>query len=120
MLTQYEVPAYLADELPEIEPEIKSVSAPVNIFKTIQCLANYTRCKVMQHDLKAAKKCFAIAENIYSQGNTLVKNAIENVFVYSFSSLMNIGSKEEKRQLHAIVPLTLYTAYVKQVLKPGI
>jgi len=120
MINQYEVPAYLVDELPEMEQELKSFSSTLNIFKTLQCLANYTKTKVIQHDLKAVKNSLTIAENIYVKGNSMVKNAMENVFVYSFSSLMNCGNNDEKRQLQAIMPGCLYTAYVQQVLKPGI
>lgn len=120
MINQYEVAAYLVDELPEIKEDLKSISPTLNIFKSVQCLSNYTRSKVMQHDLRVVKKCFAIAENIYSRGNDLVRDAIENVFVYSFSSLLNLGSKDEKRELQALMPLYLHTAYVQQVLKSGI
>lgn len=120
MLNQYEVPAYLAEKIPGMEQELKTVSPTLNIFKTIQCLASYTRKKVTQHDFTAVKKCFAIAEDVYMEGNTQVKNAIENIFVFSFSSILNLGSNEEKRQLQALMPLHLHTAYIKQVLKPGI
>ncbi len=118
MLSQNQIPEYIVNELPEIKQELESVAATLNILKIIKCPANYTRIKVMQHDLKAVKKCFAVADNIYSEGNTIAKNAIENVFVCSCSSFMNIGTKSEKRELHALVPLCLYTAYVRQVLKP--
>ena len=120
MLNQYEVPAYLADRIPAIVPDLKTISPTLNIFKTIQCLANYTREKVTQHDFKSVKKCFAIAEDVYMKGNSQVKNAIENIFVYSFSSLLNLGSNDEKRQLQAVMPLHLHTAYVQQILKSGI
>lgn len=119
MINQYEVPAYLEDELPEIKEELRKIHPTLSIFKTIQCLADYTRRKVSQHDLKTVKKCFAIADNIYSKGNRIVKNAIENVFVYSFSSLMSVCSKDVKRQLQSIMPLYLHTAYVQQILKSG-
>ena len=49
----------------------------------------------------------------------IVKNAIENIFVYSFSLIMNMGDKL-KRQLHALCPMYLYTAYVQQLQKSGI
>lgn len=120
MLNQYEVPFYLVDKLPEIEQELKSISVTSNVFEIIKWLANYTRHKVMQHDPKSVKKCFTIADNIYSQGNMSVKNAIENVFVCSISSVLNLGTRCEKRELHALVPLYLYTAYMQQVLKPAI
>jgi hypothetical protein len=120
MINQYEVPALLVDELPEIENDLKSFSPTLNIFKSIQCLANYTRAKLLQHDLKAVKQCFAVADEVYVKGNAMVKNAIENVFVFSFSSLMNLCDNDERKQVQAIMPLDLHTAYVQQVLKQGI
>ena len=119
MINQYEAATYLLDELPEIKQDLKSISPTLNIFKTIQCLTDYTRVKVMQHNLRVVKKCFAIADNIYATGNALVKDAIENVFVYSFSALLNLGSRAEKRALQALMPICLHTVYVQQILKSG-
>jgi hypothetical protein len=120
MINQYEVPAYLVDELPEIAKDLKAFSPTLNIFKSIQCLANYTRSKLLQHDLKAMKKCFAVADEVYVNGNALVKTAIENVFVHSLSSLMNLCANEERKQVQAVMPLHLHTAYVQQILKSEI
>ena len=120
MINQYEVASYLVGELPEIKGELKRISPTLNIFKSIQCLADYTRSKVEQHDLGIVKKCFAIAENINSMGNASVKDAIENIFVFSFSTLLNSGDKAENKSLQAIVPICLHKAYVQQVLKSGI
>ena len=120
MINEYEVPGYLAKKLEGIDDDLRSVSPTLTIFKTIQCLANYTKSKVKQHDFKAVKKCFTVAENIYINGNELVKNAIENVLVFSFSSLLNMGDNEDKKQLQALMPLCLHTTYVNQVLKSGI
>ena len=120
MINQYEVPAYLVDEFPELKEELKSISPTLNIFKSIQCFSDYTKRKVLQHDLQVVKRCFAIAEKIYSNGNTIVRDAIENLFVYSFSSLLNLGGKDEKRELQGLMPLCLHAAYVQQILRSGI
>lgn len=120
MINQFEVPAYLADELPEIREELKSVLPTFSVIKSIQCLSDYTRRKVMQHNLRLVRKCFAVAETMYVNGNTMVRDAIENVFIYSFSSILNMNSKEENRKIQALIPLCLHTAYVQQILKSGI
>lgn len=117
-MNQFEVSACLVDRLPEIKTAIKNTYPTLNVFKSIQCLVNYTKQKLVQHDIPAVKNCLNVAEYIYSRGNKPVKNAIENVFIYSFSSLLNMGSSDERRQLQSIMPLHLYTAYVQQVLKP--
>lgn len=120
MINQYEVPAYLVDELPEMKEELRKASPTLNIFKSIQCLADYTKNKVVSHDLLMVKKCFSLAEELYSRGNTIVKNAIENVVVFAFSSLMYVCSEEERNKLQSMMPLCLHTAYIQQVLKSGI
>ena len=71
----------------------------------------------MQHDMHKVKRCFAVAEDIYAKGDALVRDVIENVFVFSFSSLLNSCSKDEKIQVQGLMPLNLHTAYVQKVLK---
>lgn len=120
MINQYEVPAYLVDELPEIKQELESISPSYNIIKSIHCLVKFTRKKVIQHNFRVVKKCFLIAENFHCNGNRIVKDTIENVFIYSFSSILNLCNNEEKIKLQSLMPLSLYTAYVQQILKSGI
>lgn len=119
-MNQYEVPAYLIDNMPEIDEELKQITPLFNIINSIQCLTNFTRKKIIQHNLKDVKKCFAVVENIYSNGNILVKDAIENIFIYSFTSLLNAGNKEEVIQIQAMMPLCLHSAYIRQIYKSGI
>ncbi len=120
MINQYEVPVCLIKELPEIEKDLKNVYPSLNVFKSLQCFANFTRDKVVAHDFKIVKKCFSIIDNIYIQGDTAVKNAIENVFVFSLSFIMLGCTKQERGHLQSIMPLSLHTAYVNQILKSGI
>ena len=117
MINQYEVPAYLVDELPEIENIFKTTMPTLNIFKTIQCLVTYTKNCVRLHDMNAVKKAMDIAENIYMKGNKTVKDAIENVFVYSFTSIFCMCERKEQAELHTIMPLHLYSAYVLQIYR---
>lgn len=120
MITQYEVPVCLIEELPEIEKDLKLIYPSINVFKRIQCFANFTRNKVVVHDFKVVKKCFSTIENIYIKGDIAVKDAIKNVFVYSLSLIMQGCNRKERKQIHSMMPLTLYTAFFNQVLKSGI
>ncbi len=120
MINQYEVSSYIEDELPEIKKELKEIDPTLNVFKSVQCLTDYTIRKAKQHDFRAVKKSFATAEKIYSKGNTEVKTAMENVFVYSFSRLLVLCSRYEKKYLQAIMPLCLHTAYVQQIYRSGL
>ena len=120
MITQYEVPICLIKELPEIETNLKRNYNTLNVFKSLQCFANFTRNKVVEHDFTVVKKCFSTIDNIYRKGDTAVKDAIENVYVFSLSFIMQGCNREERRHLHSIMPMTLYTSYVNQVLKSGV
>ena len=113
MINQYEVTACIVDEIPEIREEIIEASPKLNVFNSIQCLTNYTKSQIQKHDFRKVKKCFSLAEKIYDKGNTLVKIAIENVFVFSFSSLMFSCSREERNKLLAIMPITTGLAIMR-------
>jgi hypothetical protein len=66
-----------------------------------------------------AKRCFEIAENIYSKGDKAVRDTIENVFIYSLPSLLNLCNEDEEREIEKLIP-SLHTAYVQQVFRSGI
>ncbi len=116
MITQFDVSTCLVEQLPEIRTNLNYSYPTLNIFKTIRCLVDHTRSKMEQHDMQGVKNCLDTAEYIYSRGNKPVKNIIENIFVYSFSSLFNMGSSDEKRELQNLMPLHLYCAYVKRLI----
>lgn len=120
MLNQYEVPAYLLEEMPEIINEFKYIYPSLSIYKVVYCLANYTSRKVMQHDFEAVQKCFRVAEEIYCQGNLTVKKAIEKVYVYSFPSLIHICNRDEQIEFQSIMPSNLYRAYKQHLIRFGI
>jgi hypothetical protein len=119
MINQYEMPFYLVKELPEIETELKETTTALNVFKTAQCLVHYTKEKIKAHDMNTVKRVMNAAEKIYMEGNNAVKNALENVFVFSFTSFICMCDREEKNTLQAIMPLHLYSAYILQVYRSG-
>src|SRR4249919_1695130 len=114
MINQYEVPSIIADELPELKPELKYLPTLGNIFKAMQILADYTNKMVVLGKFKNVKKCMAVADKIYERGNMVIKNAVENVFIFSFSSVMDNSNRDERKSLQALMPLSLHTLYVQQ------
>lgn len=110
MINQYEVAACLQDELPEVS------SPGLDIVANIQGLTDYARSKASLMDLKEVRRCMVFAEKMYSKGNRYVRDVIENVFVFSFSTLL-LCDKRRKMQLQALIPLSLYSLYVQQVLR---
>lgn len=89
------------------------------IFATIQTLTHQAKQFAIQHDLAGLKKCMARVQEIYTSGNATVKNAVENIFVFAFSSILPHCNQAEWRLVQSCMPAELYTLYVRQVTKAG-
>ncbi|GGH73954.1 hypothetical protein HNQ91_003764 [Filimonas zeae] len=118
-MNQYEVPALIADSIPELETAMKEQTATFNINSVLHTLAAYTQKMCAAHNLPAIQQCMKLADKLYTKGNTAVQNAVINVFVYSFSVFRITCHKMEWKQLQPRIPVTLYSVYVQQVLKSG-
>ena len=54
---------------------------------------------------------------LYEKGDSLVRNAVENIFIYSFSTLMCNCNIVEWRMVQSFMPSDLYAIFIEQVLK---
>ncbi len=117
MITQYEVSSLLKEELPTIAGDQYPARFTMDIYKSVQCFSDYTKHAVLDHNLQLAKKCFALAGKIYRNGDNMVKNVIENTFVFSFTSFMPKDRIETDPSVY--YSCCLYTAYMKQVMGSG-
>lgn len=119
-MNQYEAAAQIADEIPEIQKDI--VRAPVfgSAYLSVKVLAGYTYRMLQDHQLRQVQRCMVLAEKIYNKGNQLVKTAIENVFIFSFSTLKLSCTKQEWLEIQTKMPAVLFSLYIQQVMKPGI
>ena len=114
MITQYEVPSLLREELPQLAGKIQPTNVMIDVYKSVNYFTNYAKEAVRDHHFNLAKKCFILAEKLYRNGDNIVRMAIENIFVYSFSSFMPID-RIEKLILQSIIPASLNAVYLKQV-----
>ncbi len=117
MLTPFEVPAYIAGQLPQLNHDICRPGTPLTAYQSVQVLTDFTKRMALEHDFKMVGKCMGLMGRLYDKGNTVVRNAVENVFIFSFSSLMCTCNIVEWRIMQSYMPGDLYTLYVRQVLK---
>jgi hypothetical protein len=115
MIDQQELPELIEQEIPELSTELCDKEKCNNAYRTLHILRDYTRKQVNSGDMSAVKRCFRLADKIYTKGNEAVKNAVENVYVYSFSHFL-FHDDDRRKLFMRIVPLSLYTLYVKQML----
>ena len=71
-------------ETRELDPESNT------IYKTLYSFADLTKQLISKGNLKEVKHCFWVAEKILLYGNNHIKNAVENVYVYSVSSMLDV------------------------------
>jgi len=114
MIEQKDLPAFIEQSIPELSGICENAHCK-NPYDIARQMIRYTADHFTSRDITGAKKCLALAEHLYSSGSKVIKNAIENVYVYSFSH--SLFHEEEKRQnLLSILPSSLYTVYKQQML----
>src|ERR1700744_2452508 len=117
MLNQQEVPAFIAGKLPQVKSDLSRNGVNLTAYQSIQVLTDYTKRMALEHNFRMVQKCMALVQHIYEKGNTLVKNAVENIFVFSFSTMLSRCNIVEWRIVQSYMPSDLYSLYVRQVLK---
>ncbi|MBY8961515.1 hypothetical protein KJK34_02000 [Flavobacterium sp. D11R37] len=80
-------------------------------------LAEITKHCLRQKKISRINKCFAIAEKHLTEGNTAIKNAISNIFLFSVSTFIEIQHQYKVTQL---LPENLLAEYHKQINTSGI
>ncbi len=89
------------------------------VFSAIQELTDQAKRLAFQHDFPGLKNCMNRVQTIYRSGNAAVKNAVENIFIFAFSSILPRCNQVEWRLVQSCMPTELYSIYVRQVTKAG-
>ncbi len=89
------------------------------IFGAIQELTDQAKRLAIDHDFAGLKNCMSLVQHIYKSGNAAVKNAVENIFIFAFSSILPRCNQVEWRLVQSCMPAELYTLYVRQVTIAG-
>lgn len=118
MNTQQNLAGEIERSIPALHNALHTPECEKNIYKQVGVLAHYVAEKAVDEDLAEVKQTLYLADDLYEKGTSSVRCAIENVLVYSFSAmLMNAG--QNRRKLMAIIPIMLFTLYMKQVIQRG-
>jgi hypothetical protein len=95
-------------------PYIKS------IYVSVQRLADITKKSILHRNFKRAERCFGIADRLMRTGSAQVKNAVENVFVYSVTIwLDSIIRRDDRDRVLRLMPASLKAEYVHQINTTG-
>lgn len=115
-----EVGDEITSNIPELKKQISRANGFKNSYALIRVIAKYTQKMVDQHRGESVDACLKLVGRCYSQGDATVKNAIENVFVFSLDSILFSYTAIERKKALNKIPTSLYTAYLKQVYASGV
>lgn len=115
MITQYEVHSLLKKEIPELMLKAYPSNVSLEIYFSINSFTDFTKHALENHHFHTAKKCFELAENLYVNGDGIVRFLIVNNFVYSFST-RKLHNHTEEIMMKSVIPSKLYAVYKKQLM----
>lgn len=118
MISQFEVSGLLRREIPSLANHYCPSKPSLEVYAFMNYFSDYTREAVEHHEMGTARKCFLLADRLFRNGDRMVRTLIENVFVYSFSSMFEC-EKEERANIRTLIPVGLYAVYIKQVNRTG-
>ncbi len=114
MIDKTNMQQFIEKSLPEVSLALHFDNCH-NAYDVAGQMIEYAQKEVEQKNLDNAQKCFQLAENLYSEGDENIKNAIENVFVYNFSRAFFHEDRDHKMVID-VLPKTLLDLYKKQVI----
>ena len=114
MITPAEASSYVAERLPgALEPSQRDG----NMYHSLEALRNYACERAAAGDFQRLGDCLKTTEELYREGAESLRNAVENVVIYSFSRILTLAG--DSRKVRALMPEGLLRLYTNQCLHGG-
>jgi hypothetical protein len=110
MITETEVCTLLNRRIPGMQQELQNIGETSCAYKMAAFFAAYTKKLLHEGQRTEVEHCLKVAEYLMKYGNKAVKNAVENVYLYSVSQATTF-SQDAPVQF----PPLLKEAFKKQV-----
>lgn len=104
----------IGQSFPALRPSLQTAACAGSIYKQVGVLSDYVAEKLASGEVSEARKALHFANYLHEVGSSCVKNAVENILVYSFSKVLS-----SRQHLKAIIPATLLSVYIKQLMHCG-
>jgi len=114
MISQKQLSEYIKNSLPELSAQCNKAACR-NPYDFAKQMLRYTQAQLAKNNMAMVKKCLRLACSLYEKGNQTVRNAIDNVYVFSFSHAILNSSKRHEEVIQAMPPV-LYNLYARQVI----
>ncbi|WP_454059293.1 DUF7674 family protein [Elizabethkingia ursingii] len=106
-------------EITAIIPEIKNELSDQNTSGIIQVFTDKIREMIRKNENRLLFKSLEKMDHIYKKGDIALKNAVENIFIYSLDYLTASCNKGYRRVIFCNISPDLQKIYFRQIYKPG-
>jgi len=106
--------------VPESKEEFKEVYKTKNSFMVINVFTRQIRSLIREKKTKILVKSLHTMNDLYQKGDKSLKNAVDNIFLYSLDSLTFSCNQNYRNLIFTNIPTGLQQAYLHQVYKSGI
>jgi hypothetical protein len=120
MLNKYLVPSFIVAEFPELEAELKKISATLNVYKCMACFVGFTKKQMITDNFAKLRQCFLTIEHLYINADEQVKTAIESVYIHALSATDKILGIHERKKMLPLMPAIIQNLYLEQRSSSGI
>jgi hypothetical protein len=108
----------ITNVIPEIEIELKNNTSQ-NSYSVIQTFTDKIKNMIRQNDRNILFKCLKKMDEIYRNGDVVLKNAVETTFVYSLDNCTAFCSEEYRKVIFSHISQDLQKIYSRQIYSHG-
>ena len=88
MIREAEVKDVISHEIPALAISLAMIHTKNELYKSIECLTEYTKELIRDHKTIEVEQCFDTAYELLHEGTSLVKVAIISIYINSVSRLL--------------------------------
>lgn len=108
----------ITDVIPDLQNELKE-NKTQNSYSVIQSFTSRIKNMIRQNDRNILFKSLKKMDEIYRNGDNLLKNAIENTFIYSLDNSTAFCSEEYRKVIFSHISKDLQNIYSRQIYSHG-
>ncbi|WP_312390069.1 hypothetical protein [Chryseobacterium sp.] len=112
--------AEIMEVIPQFQEEFKEKYRTNNSFMVISTFTKQIKTLVKENNQKLLKNSIEKMNQLYEKGDTALKNAIENIFIFSLDSLTFSCDTNCRKLVFEGISTSLRKKYFSQVYKSGI
>ncbi len=109
----------ITDVVPDFEKEVKEIKIQ-NSYSIIRTFTEHIKNMIRQNDRNLLFRSLHKMDKIYTDGDTVLKNAIETTFIYSLDNCTAFCSEEYRKVIFSHISANLQKVYSRQIYTHGI